>query len=95
MDNRALGNGQGISQQNPNLASPRLKTHTRARQIFGWWPPLGWVGLISGNHAKNTSEQAIFQRHFVESSSFCALAGIPTPAGNRLSWTFASPAGKA
>jgi hypothetical protein len=79
MDNRALGNGQGSSRQNPK------PSFTRARQIFGWWPPLGWAGLISGSHAKNTSEQAISQRilpnhrHFVLWREFSRRQAIGFP----------------
>ena len=60
-------------QQNPKPAS---RTRSRARDKCGWWPPLGWVGLISRSHAKKYPRTG----HF--SNVFCRIFVILCFGGN-------------
>ena len=47
-----------------------------ARDKYGWWPPLGWVGLISRSHAKKYLRTG----HF--SNAFCRIIVILCFGGN-------------
>jgi len=66
----------GLGETAMASASKTPSPPQRARDKFGWWPPLGWVGLISGSHAKKYPRTG----HF--SNVFCRIFVILCFGGN-------------